>query len=253
MRKILFAIIVVILMILTIRTIVSGTNIIGTNFKGVTQISEYNQEIDNDNKKLNDLITISYPSAVKEVESAEIILDKIKSDYDDQVLLLSNSKYYKQTEKYKVEFLWTRIGNYARVNSVTLDLRFKNSVASGLYDIDITTSGEYSNVAQFIYDIENDSKLGFKIENFSMQGSGGSVAEDGKTSTGGAQANFSCKEIRIDLKSVDGASSTTTNTTNTTIENTNTETNTTNTNTTTNTTSANTRNTSTTATQNTTE
>ena len=54
------------------------------------------------------------------------------------------------------------------------------------YDLMFEASGSYVSVADFIYAIENDSSLGFKIEDFEMTGSSKTVT-----------ARFTCKDIRI--------------------------------------------------------
>ena len=56
----------------------------------------------------------------------------------------------------------------------------------GNYDLTFEATGSYVSVADFIYAIENDSTLGFKIEDFSMTGSSKTVT-----------ARFTCKDIRI--------------------------------------------------------
>ena len=217
MRKILFALVIIVLLIFAGSIIYKGTNFAGFDVWGVTQISDKNNEIDEQNEKLTKLVDQTYPAALSTLATSSETLQKTKKEYEDQAVLLSDSKYYKQTEKYKVEFLWTKIGNYAKDNNVTVDLKFKNSIASGLYEMDIVTVGKYPDVTQFIYDIENDSKLGFKIEDFSMKSATISTDSEGKSTSSGVQGTFTCKEIRIDMKSLDGsstnsASSTTKNT-----------------------------------------
>ena len=59
-----------------------------------------------------------------------------------------------------------------------------------MYNIGFTVTGKYSNITQFIYDIENDSKLGFKIEDFNMTPAESALNLQGK---------FSCKDVRIEI------------------------------------------------------
>ena len=78
--------------------------------------------------------------------------------------------------------------------------------------MNFTAKGSYISITDFISDIENDSTLGFKIENFKMIPSG---QEDGTL-----QATFVCKDIAI--KEVDTSAvmpQSTTNTNNTTNTN----------------------------------
>ena len=149
-------------------------------------------------------------------------MESTKAEYEDKAVLLGDSKYYLQTEEYKIEFLWTKLGNYAKDENVEIKIDVTNSQIAGRYNLNFEVFGQYTDVTQFIYDVENDSKLGFKIEDFKMQ-SGGTVRtvdSDGNeiSSSSGVVGRFSCKEIRIDLKDV-------TTTTTATTENTTNETN----------------------------
>lgn len=246
MRKILFALIMIILLICTVMVIVKGVTLGNLEIWGVQAIVEENDVIDQKNEQLSSLVSVTYPEALTTLDNSTKAMENAKSEYESKALLLGNSSYYLQTEEYEIEFLWTRIGNYANDNDVKIKIDVTNSSISGRYDLNFTVTGKYPDVTQFIYDIENDSKLGFKIEDFNMVSN-----EDG------VQGKFACKEIKIDIKTVDSSSSadsaesttenTTTNSTTNTTSNTttndttsNTSSNTTTTNTSSNTTSANT-------------
>ena len=230
MRKIIFAILAVVLLIFTGFVIYRGTNIGKFEIWGIKQINEENEQIDRVNAELGSLVDISYPGAVTKLNNSGETMEETKREYEEQVTMLSNSKYYMQTEKYKLEFLWTKIGNYAKDNKVTPKMQVTNGSTNEIYNLTISAIGRYSNVASFIYAIENDSRLGFKIEDFKMV-----QAEDGYV-----QGTFTCKEIRIDLKSIDKENNTDgKNTTNTESRTNTNNTNSTNTNTTDNNTTNN--------------
>ena len=130
--------------------------------------------------------------------------------------------------------MWTRIGNYAKDYHITLKMQVANGSTKGVYNLIITAVGKYHDVASFIYAIENDSRLGFKIEDFSMT----QYISEEKTNY--VQGEFTCKEIRIDIKSIDTENN---NTEDSKTNENNTKPNTNNTNNTTNTTNTNTTNT----------
>ncbi len=241
MRKILFAILVVILLFVTGLVIYKGISIGNFEIWGIKQIAEENEQIEKANEALKTLVDNEFPTAVSKLNNSGEVMQETKKQYEEQAVLVSNSKYYMQTEKYKLEFLWTRIGNYAKDNKVTPKMEVTSGSTKGVYNLVITAVGRYNKVADFIYAIENDSRLGFKIEDFSMtqySSEGGSNLVQGK---------FTCKEIKIDIKSIDDGNTdsnknstgnnTQTNTTNTTNANT-TNTTTENTTNTTNTTNA---------------
>ena len=214
MRKILFSVLLAVLLIFTGFVIYRGTNVGKFTVWGVTQISEENNKIDQKNAELTNLVNETYPQTLSRLNASADTFQKTKKDYEDQAVLVKNNKYYKQTETYKMEFLWTRIGNYAKDNKVDLKLDIASGDTSELYNLNFTVTGKYANVAQFIYDIENDSRLGFKIEYFSMAAGGivtTTTVQDGEvkdvSTTGAVTGIFTCKEIRIDVQTLDSTSS----------------------------------------------
>ena len=102
-----------------------------------------------------------------------------------------------QIQEYKVETLWVKLGTYATTEGTILQMDIKGSSTggNGRYDLNFTVAGKYVGVTDFIYDIENDSKLGFKIEDFHMV-----------SAEGGVQGTFSCKEIGINIENIEKAS-----------------------------------------------
>lgn len=63
----------------------------------------------------------------------------------------------------------------------------------GLYNIAFVATGEYISISEFIYAIEKDEKLGFKIENFQMV-SNNDINE--------LRATFNIKNVAIDENSL---------------------------------------------------
>ncbi len=200
MRKLLFALVLFILLVVSILFIVKGISNSNFAIYGVNQIKAKNAEIDIKNEKLATLVNQDYPIALKNVESASAQMKKTKEEYEEKAALLGNSKYYMQTEEYKLEFLWTKLGNYADDEDVDIKIDVTNSQMAGRYNLNFTVTGAYTDVTQFIYDVENDSKLGFKIENFEM------VSDSSKSDDSGTKSDvigtFSCKDIKIDLKDI---------------------------------------------------
>ncbi len=248
MRKILFAILAIVLLLFTGFVIYRGTNIGKFEIWGIKQINEENEVIDQKNADLATLVNVSYPEAISKLNNSGEVMEENKKEYEEQATMISSSKYL-QKEKYKLEFLWTKIGNYAKDNKVTPKMQVTNGSTKEVYNLIITAVGRYSNVASFIYAIENDSRLGFKIEDFKMTSANNGTEENGSHYV---QGTFTCKEIRIDLKSLDNENdegkddgkdnntnnSNTNNTTNTTNSTTANTTNTTETNNTTDTNTA---------------
>ena len=85
---------------------------------------------------------------------------------------------------------------------------------NNVYNLNFTATGSYTGIEEFITGIEDDSKLGFKIEDFSMVASSQSGDQ--------LEATFVCKDITIQ-----GIDSSTSSSVTTQIDSTNLNTNTT--------------------------
>lgn len=84
-------------------------------------------------------------------------------------------------EKYFIEYLWIVLGNYARDNDLMIDIvtpsSKKDTTEGNATNIDVTVDknaikiivqGRYANVADFVYEVENDKELKFKLDNIKM-------------------------------------------------------------------------------------
>lgn len=198
MRKILISVLVVLLLIGSAFFMVNGIDKL--NIKGIKGLSEKNEQVDQKISDLSNVISVTYVNTESNLKRTANTLQETKTEYENQAALsdTQNPSYASQLETYDIDYLWTRLGNYARDENVVIKI---DLVASGtsknLYNLNFATEGEYINITNFIYEIENDSKLGFKIDEFKM--SGGAL--------NGLSATFTCKEIPINVGTIDQASS----------------------------------------------
>ena len=190
MKKLLISILIALLLILSIFIAVNGLNVGKIEVLGIRGINQKNSELDQKIQQATQLSTIDYQKAVDEVEENSKKLTEEKKNYEDMALLNTDSEGQAtaQIQKYEVEALWVKLGNHATSEGATMkmDIVKGSSTSENMYDLNFTVNGSYISIIDFISDIENDSTLGFKIENFHMSGSGNSL-----------QATFVCKEISI--------------------------------------------------------
>ena len=144
-----------------------------------------------------------------------------------------------QDESYSIEFLWTKIGNHATSQGVNLKFEIVSSTtgANNVNDINFTVQGTYIGITNFIYAIENDEELNFRIQNFKLLPHDGNVLQgtftvrnisiQGNTSSQSVQGNASNNSTNTQTNQQSG--NTQTNQQNTNTQNTNTNTQNTNT------------------------
>ena len=235
MKKLLILILIALLLALSIFIVMNNVEIGKLEILGITGIQQRNSELDSKIQQAAKLAEKDYKQAVSDVETSAKKLKEEKQNYEDLTSISSEGDVQtaNQIEKYEIETLWVRLGNHATSQGVVMqmDVMTGSSNMSEYYDLKFTAIGSYISITDFISAIENDSTLGFKIEEFKMAPNG---------ETGELQATFVCKDIAI--KDVSATTNTATQNDNTQTDqsttNTNNATNTTNTANNTNTTNA---------------
>ena len=184
-------------------------------------MQDKNADLEGKIQEATSLVQKDYASAKNQVEQSSETYETTKKDYEDKVIISEGGEIEELSKPYDIETLWVRIGNHAKRQGVIMNMNVGASTtgAEGTYDLDFTVTGTYICITDFISAIENDSTLGFKIEEFKMGSSGSDL-----------QATFTCKDISINKEELNTSTVMTTQNTNTA--------NTTNTNTTNNTTNS---------------
>lgn len=228
MKKLLISVIILLILILTGITIVKGIEIGPLKVLGILEIKDDNDKLDDKVKQATKLTSTDYQKAIDDLNDAIKQLENQKNSYEDMINVSTDSQVEAANQTYNntIDFLFVRIENHAKSEGVTMKMEVTRSSTgvNNVYNLNFTATGSYTGIEEFITGIEDDSKLGFKIENFSMVASSQSGDQ--------LEATFVCKDITIQ-----GIDSTITSSTTTQIDSTDTntteQTNSVNTNTTT--------------------
>lgn len=226
MKKLLLLVLIALLLILNIYVVFNGLELGGIKVLGIRGIQDRNSDLDTTIEQATKLASTDYPKALNNIDTDAKKLEAEKKNYEDMVTISSSDDVTtaKQLTKYNIEFLWTKVGTHATSEGVTIkmDVTKGNNTTEGTYNLNFTANGSYIGISDFISSVENDSQLGFKIEDFKMVPN---------TDTTDLQATFVCKDIAIIDISNTQTNTTVNNNTNTNTTNTNSNTTATNTNT----------------------
>lgn len=192
MKKLLILILIGLLLALTIFVTIQGVSIGSLEILGIKGIQERNVELEEQIAQATKLASTDFKKAVSTVEEDSKKLTQEKQTYEDMTAVASESEVQEaaQLPTYEIEYLWTKLGNHATSEGATLKMdvtKGTNNVAN-TYNLKFTVTGSYISITDFISDVENDSSLGFKIEEFNMVPS---------SDTSVLQATFVCKDITI--------------------------------------------------------
>ena len=77
-------------------------------------------------------------------------------------------------DKYSIEYIWIKLGNYAPANHLEIvvaepgnSLNSEETKEDSIFTIQV--EGSYTDVAEFIFHLESDSELSFKLDNIEME------------------------------------------------------------------------------------
>ena len=175
MRKILMIVIMVLLIVLGFVIMGIGLGIGNFKILSIPQISEQNKQLEAKIEEVNNLNEAEFPKKLTDLKTASQNLEEAKKEYLKYTSLSSNDDILAamQQKKYRVESLWVKLGTHARKEGVTLEFKIVPSSigAKSVNDINFTVNGGYVAIINFVYAIENDTDLNFKIENFKISGS----------------------------------------------------------------------------------
>lgn len=199
MRKLLISILLVLLIVMTALCIKDGINIGPLQVLGVEGINNKNEELTqkiNETKTANENYTTMLNKLKQDIES----LTKSKEECLSLINISTESQLQEatQTKNYTIEYLWSRVGNHATQEGVTIRM----DITSGtIYrNLKFTVTGNYLAITNFITSLENDSTLEFTIDEFSMTQN---------------ECTFTVRNVKVQQENTSGSSSSTSTDTNT--------------------------------------
>lgn len=172
MKNILRVILTVLVTILVILLMVKGLSIGSLKIYSISGIIEENKKIDEEIDALNKLKNEDYKKAMDNLNDSAKKLTTAKQSYLDEASISTDSEIKEATisQNYSMEYLWNKVGTYATEEGLKLKWDVQ-SAGSGKYTLSFTITGTYISIINYVYDIENDSDLGFTILNFKISGS----------------------------------------------------------------------------------
>ena len=218
MKKLLMLILIGLLLALSMYIGLNGFEVGGIEVLSYTDMKTKNAQLDTKIQEASKLAEKDYRQALATIQESSKRLKEAKEDYEEMTEISSEEdiQLAGQIERYEIEALWVKLGNYATTEGAIIKMDIVQGNANDSYNLKFTVNGSYISITDFISDIENDSTLGFQIEEFKMTPT---------TSGENLQATFICKDIFIkemseiseteETEDTNSSNTTNTNTTNT--------------------------------------
>lgn len=194
MKDILISVISILITAVVILCMVRGMTVANFKILSINEIKVGSANLDKQIEDLNNLKNVTYKKKLSDLETSTKSLTTTKQKYLDLASVSSDQEIMKANveQTYAMEFLWNKVGSYATQEGVTLKWDVSSTGISNKYTLNFTTTGSYVGIISYIYALENDSELSFRIENFKMVS-----ASDSKVT-----ATFTVNNIAIKAESV---------------------------------------------------
>lgn len=204
-KRIILIIILLVIIGLTIFIMTVGVNI--NKSVGIYSLQNLFKAKNNYNKSIDELNTVinSYNQQKVKLTETQNQYNSQKSTYDgidlNTIKVVQDAQ---KIEKYAIEYLWIRVGNYAKKNFLDITIQQTGDKADSKTDtqqnqqnlqsvtqpnttqskniqvkdtttpestdnsVKMTVTGSYIGLTNFVYDLENDNTLRFKLDNITM-------------------------------------------------------------------------------------
>lgn len=143
------------------------------NIPSIRKINDESSKLEEKTNEAKEISGAQYEDAIKDLNNSKEELENAKKDYEDVIALASTNEYSSlgELEQYYREYIWIKLGVYAKENNVYTKFDFvpvSNSDDNSLYDIQYTVLGNYIDLIDFIYAIEGDEDLSYLVEDLNM-------------------------------------------------------------------------------------
>ena len=199
MRKILIIIVIILVAAFGYASLVKGVQIGGLQISSIMQIDENSKQLEGKIEELNSLIDVEYPKKINELDEARKEMKAVEEKYLNETNVSTDEEIQNalQIESYDIERLWAKVGIHANNEGVNLKLVL-NASSSGsneTRDLAFTVDGSYIGITNFIYALEDDEELDFRIYNFKMLPYQNDIL----------RATFNVRDVRITQNSLNEA------------------------------------------------
>ena len=170
MKKILISILLILSALLTYFAVVKHISFFGWRSNNFADVKDEKINLDNQINVAKQINNQEYLSSVEGLETSIDEYKKTKLKYEAKTANISDDTEIGivKIKNYKIERIWVILQNYAKKEKIELELNLLDTTASNVYDLDVKLLGDYIGITDFLYDIENDDTLGFKITNFKL-------------------------------------------------------------------------------------
>ena len=219
MKNVLVSVFPILLTALIIICMIRGVSIGQFQILSIAEIKTSSLKLDSEIEELNNLKNVTYKKKLNDLQNSIKNLTTAKQNYLDLASISTDTEIQQanQEQSYAMEFLWDKVGTYATQEGLGLTWNVVSTGVNNKYTLNFTITGSYIGIINYIYSLENDSELAFRIENFKIVSAGATTASSVSNNTATQNdvrvtATFSVSNIGIKEESITSSNSSNSNT-----------------------------------------
>lgn len=191
MKNILISVISILLTVIIIVCMFRGISIGQFKILSIPEIKLSSMKLDSEIEELNNLKNVTYKKKLNDLQSSIKNLTSAKQSYLDLASISTDTEIQQanQEQTYAMEFLWNKVGTYATNQGLALTWNVVSTGVNNKYTLNFTITGSYIGIINYIYSLENDSELAFRIENFKIVSAGAASSNSNSNSNSSTQDN----------------------------------------------------------------
>lgn len=191
MKNILISAISILLTVIIIICMFRGISIGQFKILSIPEIKLSSMKLDSEIEELNNLKNVTYKKKLNDLQSSIKNLTSAKQSYLDLASISTDTEIQQanQEQTYAMEFLWNKVGTYATNQGLALTWNVVSTGVNNKYTLNFTITGSYIGIINYIYSLENDSELAFRIENFKIVSAGAASSNSNSNSNSSTQDN----------------------------------------------------------------
>ena len=191
MKNILISVISILLTVIIIVCMFRGISIGQFKILSIPEIKASSIKLDSEIEELNNLKNVTYKKKLNDLQSSIKNLTSAKQSYLDLASISTDTEIQQanQEQTYAMEFLWNKVGTYATNQGLALTWNVVSTGVNNKYTLNFTITGSYIGIINYIYSLENDSELAFRIENFKIVSAGAASSNSNSNSNSSTQDN----------------------------------------------------------------
>ena len=194
MRKILLIIIIILLLVFAYMSGIKGISIGNMHISSIKQIDKNSKMLEAKIEELDSLIDIEYPKKMGELKEIGKEMQDAKEKCEAETNFTTDEELQMalQIESYDIERLYVKLGVHAKNEGVKIKFTLTSASIGDIKDLSFTVEGTYVAITNFLYAIEDDEELKFRIYNFKLLPYENNIL----------QATFIVKNVRITSSSL---------------------------------------------------